>query len=72
MSGKVRPETVKPVPVSVAALTVTDPVPVDEKVTDWVEDVLTNTSPNARLVALMLRVDDPWLTVNSTVCIAVV
>jgi hypothetical protein len=72
VSGKVSPETVKPVPVSVAALTVTDPVPVDEKVTDWVEDVLTNTSPNARLVALMLRVDDPWLTVNITVCIAVV
>lgn len=72
MTGKVSPETVKPAPVSVAALTVTDPVPVDEKVTDWVEDVLTNTSPNARLVALMLRVDDPWLTINIAVCIAVV
>jgi hypothetical protein len=72
VTGKVSPETVKPAPVSVAALTVTDPVPVDEKVTDWVEDVLTNTSPNARLVALMLRVDDPWLTINIAVCIAVV
>lgn len=54
VTGKVTPETVKPVPVSVVALTVTEAVPVDVKVTDCVELVFTVTSPKARLVALRL------------------
>jgi len=72
VTGNVTPDTVKPAPVSVAALTVTDPVPVDVKVTDCVEVVFSVTSPNARLVALMPSVDVPWVTVNVTVCVAVV
>jgi hypothetical protein len=70
--GKVTPETAKPVPVSAAALTVTDAVPVDVKVTACVEVAFTVTSPKARLVALTLSVDVPTLTVNITVCVAVV
>jgi hypothetical protein len=54
VTGKVSSETVKPVPVSFAALTVTEAVPVDVKVTDCVELVFTVTSPKARLVALRL------------------
>jgi hypothetical protein len=44
----------KPVPVSVAALTVTDAVPVDVKVTDCVDVVFSVTSPKGRLVELRL------------------
>jgi hypothetical protein len=50
------PDSVKPVPSSVAALTVTDAVPVDVKVTDCVDGLFTVTLPNARLVALRLSV----------------
>jgi hypothetical protein len=50
------PDTVKPAPASVAALTVTDPVPVDVKITDCVDGLFTVTLPNAKLVALRLSV----------------
>jgi len=52
----VAPETVKPVPVSVTALTVTDRLPVDFKVTDCVTGVFIATFPNARVVALVVNV----------------
>ena len=52
--GNAIPDHVKPAPVSVAPLIVTTPVPVEVKVTDCVAGVLSATSPNATLVALML------------------
>ena len=48
--GSVRPLTVKPDPVTFAALTVTDPVPVFESVTVLLELPPTRTLPNERLV----------------------
>jgi hypothetical protein len=54
VSGKVAPDIVKPVPVSVAALTMTDAVP--EEVRVCVMGVLSVTLPNATLVALRLKV----------------
>ena len=39
-----------------AALTVTGPVPVEVKVTDFVAAVFTVTLPNERLAALTLKV----------------
>jgi hypothetical protein len=54
VTGKVLPEIAKPAPVSVAPLIVTATVPVEVKVTDCVAGVLTTTSPNATLVALIL------------------
>ncbi len=56
VSGKVAPETVKPVPITVAALTVTDAVPVEVKITDCVVGVFKFTSPKTRLVTLTLSV----------------
>jgi hypothetical protein len=52
--GNAAPDTVKPAPVSLAPLIVTGTVPVEVKVTGCVAGVLTTTSPNATLVALML------------------
>jgi hypothetical protein len=49
------PDSVKPIPVKVAPLTVTAALPVDVKVTGWVTGVLITTSPNATLVALMVN-----------------
>jgi len=46
----------KPVPETVAALTVTAAVPVDVRVIVWVVAEFTITLPNAMLVALMLSV----------------
>ncbi len=57
--GKVAPETVKPVPVTVAALTVTDAVPEDVKVRDWVAGELRPTLPKAMVVAFTLSVGVP-------------
>ena len=54
VSGKVAPETEKPVPVIVAALTVTGVVPVEVRVTDWVAGELMTTLPKVTLVALMV------------------
>jgi hypothetical protein len=52
--GTAIPDIVKPVPVSVAALTVTAPVPVDVRVTDCADWLFTVTLPKARLVVLMV------------------
>ena len=57
MTGKVAPDTVKSVPVTVAALTVTAAVPVELSVTVRVTAVFTPTLPNATLVALMLNIE---------------
>jgi hypothetical protein len=71
VAGNVDPDSEKPVPVTVAELIVTDPVPVLVKVTTCVETVFNVTLPNATLVALMLSVDVPWPTVSVTVAVAV-
>ena len=55
VSGKVAPETVNPVPVMFAELTVTDDEPVDESVSDCVAGAPTVTLPKARLVAFAVR-----------------
>jgi hypothetical protein len=47
---------VKPVPLKVAELIVTGPVPVDVTVTGSVDDVFTFTFPNAKLAVLMFNV----------------
>ena len=56
MTGKVAPDIVKPVPLSVAELMVTGAVPVELNVTGSVEDVFTVTLPNARLLGLTVNV----------------
>jgi hypothetical protein len=55
----VTPDILKPVPVSVAALTVSGDVPVDVNVTDCVAGVFSTTSPKATLVALRVSVVVP-------------
>jgi hypothetical protein len=72
VTGRVAPESVKPVPVTVAALTVSGAVPVDVKVKDCVAAVFTTTLPKSTLAAFMLSVGVPATTVNVTVCVAVV
>jgi hypothetical protein len=52
--GKVIPETVKPLPATVAAVTVTAEVPVEDKVSVCVVAVFTLTLPNERLDVLTL------------------
>jgi hypothetical protein len=52
VSGNVVPETVNPVPATLAAVTVTAEVPVDERVRVSVEAVFTLTLPNDRLEEL--------------------
>lgn len=58
VSGKLTPESVKPVPLTEPALTVTVPVPVPEevKVTVWVAVAATLTVPKLTLVALKVSV----------------
>lgn len=55
MRGGVIPDIVKPVPVIVAELTVTDEPPEEVKVTDWVAGEFNGTSPNDMFVALRFR-----------------
>jgi hypothetical protein len=55
VAGNATPEVVKPAPVSAAELIVTGAVPVDVKVTGWVEAVFTVTLPNVRLAALIVN-----------------
>ena len=55
VTGKDAPETEKPVPASVAALTMTGIDPVEVRVMDCVADAFTVTLPNGRLVALMFN-----------------
>lgn len=50
------PASVNPVPFTAAEFTVTEAVPVDDRVTDCVAAEFTETLPNATVVALMLRV----------------
>ena len=54
--GKTAPETVKPVPASVSALTVTDAVPVDDRVRVCVVAAFTFTLPKDKLDELTLSV----------------
>jgi hypothetical protein len=56
VSGKVTPETVKPTPATVIALTVTGALPVEEMVRACAVAVLTFTVPKFRLDGLTLRV----------------
>ena len=56
VTGKVAPDMVKPVPLSVAELMVTGAVPVEVNVTGSVVGVFTVTLPNAKLAGLMLSV----------------
>jgi hypothetical protein len=55
VTGKVAPDNVKPVPVTVAALMVTGAVPAEVKVTDCVDGALSDTLPNVKLAELMLK-----------------
>ncbi len=55
VTGKVAPDIVKPVPVSVPELTVTGAVPVEVNVTGCVDDASTVTLPNVRLAALIVN-----------------
>ena len=68
MIGKVIPETVKPVPATVPALTVTAAVPVEDRVSVCVVAVLTLTLPNAMLPVLTLSVGTPDPNCNAKVC----
>lgn len=52
MTGKVAPETLKPVPLAVAELTVKATVPLEVNVTAWVEAVFRFTFPKERLLVL--------------------
>jgi len=52
VTGKVAPDIVKPVPANAAELTVTGAVPLEVKVTGWVEGVFTVTLPKVRVPAL--------------------
>jgi hypothetical protein len=56
VNGKVTPEAVKPVPVTVAALTVTGAMPVEDRVRDCVAGEFKTTLPKAMLVASILSV----------------
>ena len=49
VTGKVAPDTVKPVPDTVAALIVNGPVPLEARVTDCVEEESTVTLPKLKL-----------------------
>jgi hypothetical protein len=56
VTGSAAAPSVNPVPVAAAEAIVTGAVPVDAKVTDWVDAVFCSTLPNATLVALTLSV----------------
>jgi hypothetical protein len=55
VSGKVAPETVKPVPVIAGALMVRGRFPTELKVRDFVVGVFCTTLPKATVVALVVR-----------------
>ncbi len=57
--GKLAPDTAKPVPVTVADVTVTAAVPVDERVTACVAVEFSATPPNDTLAALTLSIPVP-------------
>jgi hypothetical protein len=54
VSGRLRLEAEKPVPVRLMALIVTGALPLEVRVTDWVDLVLTLTLPKLRLAVLGL------------------
>jgi hypothetical protein len=56
VTGKLDPETVKPVPLMAAELIVTGAVPLDVSVTDCVEEVPTVTLPKLKLARLTVKV----------------
>ena len=68
MTGKLAPETAKPVPATVAEFTVTATVPVDVNVTEFETVVFTATFPNDKLLVLTLRVDVAALSCNAKPC----
>ena len=70
VSGKVAPEMEKPVPVTVAALTVTGAVPVEVRVSDRVTGVFNATLPKAMLVALMFKVGVAALSCREKLSVA--
>jgi hypothetical protein len=55
--GKLAPEIEKPLPATLAALTVTDAEPVEDRVIDCVAGEFRFTLPNAMLVAFTLSVE---------------
>lgn len=59
MSGKLAPDKLNPVPVTLAELTVTAAVPVEDNVIDWVAGFLSTTLPNEIDVALTLSFPCP-------------
>jgi hypothetical protein len=69
VSGKLRPEMLKPVPATVAALTVTDELPVDVRVSVCVAGVFTFTLPNVRLDELTLRPIAAALSCTPAICV---
>jgi hypothetical protein len=56
VAGRLAAVSTKPVPVSVAELTVKGAVPVDLSVTDWVVTLFTTTLPKARLLVFNAKV----------------
>jgi hypothetical protein len=56
VTGKLDPDTENPLPVTAAEFTVTGAVPLDVKVTVWVDCVFTGTEPNEMFVALTVSV----------------
>jgi hypothetical protein len=56
VSGKLAPETLKPVPVAVAEVMESDAVPVEDRVIDWVVLESTATLPKFTFDELRLRV----------------
>jgi hypothetical protein len=72
VSGSVGPdESVKPVPATVAELTVTAVVPEEVRITSCVAGVFSSTLPNATLVALMLSAGPAAAMVSVSVALPV-
>lgn len=70
VSGKVAPETLKPAPLAVPALTVTGPVPVDDNVIVCVVAEFTFSFPKLRLDELKLSVAVPAFSCKARVWLA--
>jgi hypothetical protein len=68
VSGKVAPETVKPIPVTTAVAIVTGEVPVDESVNVCVVGVFTFTLPKPMLPALTASVGVPLPNSSAKIC----
>jgi hypothetical protein len=68
VTGKVAPDIVKPVPLSVAELMVTGAVPVDVNVTGSVDAVSTVTLANAKLAGLTVSVGTAAFSCRAKVC----